>query len=87
MSNISSKAKKAINIIIAASNSSEPSQYFGRKFDDIFENGNSGEIVNEIVKNYLNDELIQKAIAKVDRWIGIDGWLNSYYKTNAKSLF
>ena len=64
MSKIDTKVKKAIDIIIAASKSYNPSEYFGRKFDDLFENGNSDEIVNGIVKNYLNNSELQNAIIK-----------------------
>ena len=35
MSKIDTKVKKAIDIIIAASKSYNPSEYFGRKFDDL----------------------------------------------------
>lgn len=87
MSKINTKVKKAIDIIIAASKSYNPSEYFGRKFDDLFENGNSDEIVNGIVKNYLNNSELQNAVTKVNHWINIDGWLEEYYKTNPKSLF
>lgn len=87
MSKIDTKVKKAIDIIIAASKSYNPSEYFGRKFDDLFENGNSDEIVNGIVKNYLNNSELQNAIIKVNHWINIDSWLEKYYKTNPKSLF
>ena len=87
MSKIDTKVKKAIDIIIAASKSYTPSEYFGRKFDDLFENGNSDEIVNGIVKNYLNNSELQNAIIKVNHWINIDSWLEKYYKTNPKSLF
>jgi len=61
MGSVVTKAKKAIKIIKDASNSSEPSRFFDRKFDDIFENGNGDEIVNEIVKNYFNDEELKKS--------------------------
>ncbi len=87
MKKIINKANKAIDIIIKASQSSEPSKFFGRKFDDIFENGNSKEIVCEIVKKYLNDTALQKAVSKVDHWIGIDGWIKTYNKNYSKSLF
>ena len=87
MSKIDTKVKKAIDIIIATSKSYNSSEYFGRKFDDLFENGNSDEIVNGIVKNYLNNSELQNAIIKVNHWINIDGWLEKYYKTNPKSLF
>ena len=87
MSTINKKAKKAIDIIMAASKSGEPSKHFGREFDNIFENGNGSDLVNEIVRNYLVNPDLQNAVARVDHWIGIDGWLEHYYKTNARTLF
>lgn len=86
MKKIINKANKAIDIIINASQSSEPSKFFGRKFDDIFENGNSKEIVCEIVRKYLNDITFQEAVKKVNHWIGIDNWIATYNKMYPKSL-
>lgn len=87
MSSVVTKAKKAIKIIKDAANSSEPSRFFDRKFDDIFENGNGDEIVNEIVKNYFNDEELKKSVVKVKRWIPIEKWIEDYFKSNPKPLF
>ena len=86
MKKIINKANKAIDIIIKASQSSEPSMFFGREFDDIFENGDSKEIVCEIVKKYLNDSTFKEAVSKVDHWIGIDNWIATYNKIYPKSL-
>ena len=87
MKKIINKANKAIDIIKKASQSSEPSMFFGREFDDIFENGNGKEIVCEIVKEYLNDISFQKNVQKVNHWIGIDGWIAIHNNMNPKSLF
>ena len=87
MSTVITKAKKAMKIIKDAANSSEPSRFFDRSFDDIFENGNAAEIVNEIVKNYFNDKELQKSVARVEHWIPIDKWTEEYFKTNPKPLF
>lgn len=87
MSSVVTKAKKAIKTIKDAANSSEPSRFFDRKFDDIFENGNGDEIVNEIVKNYFNDEELKKSVVKVKRWIPIEKWIEDYFKSNPKPLF
>lgn len=87
MTRIEQKANKAINIIKNAQHSSEPSKYFGRKFDDIFENGNGKEIVFKIVEIYQNDKELQSAVKKLDYWIGIDGWIETYNKETSKSLF
>ena len=39
------------------------------------------------IKKYLNDTALQKAVSKVDHWIGIDGWIKTYNKNYSKSLF
>lgn len=73
------KAKSVADIIIkAARNYADAHKYFGRKFDDLFENGDGEHVVVEFIKLYKTNNQLQEASKKVDHWLNIDNWLKTY---------
>ena len=66
------QAKKAIVMILSASKSLNPEKFFGRRFDDLFERGDGDKVMRCMMDEYYTNEKLQKAIKKVNRWIGID---------------
>ncbi|MDD4969785.1 MAG: hypothetical protein PHT07_10200 [Paludibacter sp.] len=69
------KAKQIKRIVLAAAGSTEPSEHFGRSFDDLLECGDVDKVVKEFVKIYHADDNVKEAVHKVDGWIGIDNWI------------
>lgn len=78
----STKAKKIKAIILAAAKSTEPSEHFGRSFDDLLEDGDGDKVVCEFVKMYRSDEAVKTAVEKVDGWIGINNWIHNVDKNH-----
>jgi len=75
------KAKKAKEIVLkAARDSSNAHIYFGRKFDNLFEEWDGFEVVKEFVKLHKTDESLQNACKKVDHFIGIESWIGTVAK-------
>ena len=73
-------AKKAIINIMDASKSLNPEKKFGRRFDNFFEQGNGSEVMRIVMNEYYENENLQRAMKKADRWIGIETQKKNYPK-------
>ena len=88
--NSKKRAVKAKELIIAASdNILKAHEFFGRKFDTLFEQGDGEMVVIEFIKLYNTDSNLQKCTKEVNHWVGIENWLQTYADWNKKnpSLF
>lgn len=72
------KAEKVMQVVMKAWKVSEPAEHFGRSFDDLFEDGDGRDVVIEFVKLYMVDQLLQQAVERLNHWIPIEGWLETY---------
>lgn len=72
------KAQRAKNIVLkAAKDCFNAHEYFGRKFHDLFEDGDGWEVIKEFVKLHKADDSLQNACKKVDHFIGIENWIKA----------
>lgn len=75
------KAQRAKKIVLkAAKDCLNAHEYFGRKFHDLFEDGDGWEVIREFVKLHKDDNPLQEACKKVDHFIGIENWISAVAK-------
>lgn len=75
------KAQRAKKIVLkAARDYLNAHEHFGRKFDDLFEDGDGWEVIKEFIKLHKTDDSLQNACKKVDHFIGIENWISAVAK-------
>lgn len=86
---IGTRAKKAADKIRLAAKASEPSEHFGRSYDDLFEDGFGSEIYIELARMCRGDEDLMKAAHSVDRWVGVNQMMAALdeYESKHPTLF
>lgn len=83
------KAEKAAKAIRAAAKSSNPSDYFGRSFDDLFENGDGREVFIHLARMCRDDESLMEDARTVNYWTNVDYMMDTLkeYEERHPTLF
>lgn len=81
------KAQRAKNIVLkAARDCLNAHEHFGRKFYNLFEDGDGWEVIKEFVELHKTDGTFQEACKKVDHFIGIENWISAVAKHEPAKL-